>query len=106
MVAHGASRGDGTKSAPRIWLMRTKLIAANWKMYKTPAEACAFLQAFLPLVANHTRDEIVICTPYVDIPAVVEHAKGSRVMVGAQDMFWEKEGAYTGQISAGMLAGA
>src|SRR6266542_823140 len=86
--------------------MRTKLIAANWKMYKTPAEACAFLKAFLPLVADHTRDEVVICPPFVDIPAVVEHAKDSRVMVGAQDMFWEKEGAYTGQVSAGMLVGA
>ncbi|MFB3916373.1 MAG: triose-phosphate isomerase [Terriglobales bacterium] len=86
--------------------MRTKLIAANWKMYKTPADACAFMKAFLPLVANHNRDEIVICAPYVDIPAVVEHSKGSRVMVGAQDMFWEKEGAYTSQISAGMLVDA
>lgn len=86
--------------------MRTKLIAANWKMYKTPADACTFMKAFLPLVAGHNRDEIVVCAPYVDIPAVVEHAKGSRVMVGAQDMFWEKEGAYTSQISAAMLVGA
>jgi triosephosphate isomerase len=83
--------------------MRTKLIAANWKMYKTPADACAFMQAFLPLVADHTRDEIVVCPPYVDLAGVVEAAKGSRVAVGAQNMHWEKEGAFTGEISAAML---
>ena len=86
--------------------MRTKLIAANWKMYKTPSDACAFLQAFLPLVAHHTRDEMVICPPSIDIPATVEHVRGSRLMVGAQNMYWEKEGAYTGEISAAMLVGA
>jgi triosephosphate isomerase len=83
--------------------MRTKLIAANWKMYKTPTEACAFMQAFLPLVAGHTRDEIVICPPYVDLAAVLEAVKAAHVAVGAQNMHWEKEGAFTGEISAGML---
>ncbi len=83
--------------------MRTKLIAANWKMYKNPADGRAFMQAFLPLVADHTRDEIVVCPPFVDLPAVVGAAQGSRVAVGAQDMHWEKEGAFTGEISAGML---
>jgi triosephosphate isomerase len=86
--------------------MRKKIIAANWKMYKTPAEAKAFVEAFLPLVAGHDRDEIVICPPFVDIAGVVEGAKGSNVKVGAQNMFWEKEGAYTGQISGAMLVGA
>ena len=86
--------------------MRKKIIAANWKMYKTPAEAREFMDAFLPLVKDHSRDEIVICPPYVDIPAVVEAAKGSKVQVGAQDMFWEKEGAYTGAVSGAMLVGA
>ena len=85
---------------------RTKLIAANWKMYKTPDEARAFMTAFAPLVKGHTRDEIVICPPYVDIAAVVEAARGTSIKVGAQDMYWEKEGAFTGQISAGMLVGA
>lgn len=83
--------------------MRKKVIAANWKMYKTPDEARAFMSAFLPLVAGHTRDEIVICTPYVDLPVVIEAAKGSNVAIGAENMHWEKEGAYTGEISAGML---
>ncbi|MFB3812967.1 MAG: triose-phosphate isomerase [Terriglobales bacterium] len=84
-------------------MARKKLIAANWKMYKTPDEARAFIQAFLPLVADHTRDEIVICPPFVDVPAVVEAVRGSNVAVGGQDVHWEKEGAFTGAISAGML---
>jgi triosephosphate isomerase len=72
-------------------------------MYKTPEEARAFMQAFLPLVADHMRDEIVVCPPFVDLPAVIAVAGGSRVAVGAQNMSWEKEGAFTGEISAGML---
>jgi triosephosphate isomerase len=86
--------------------MRKKLIAANWKMYKTPQQAREFVGAFLPLAKGHTRDEIVLCPPFVDIPAMVEAVKGSDIGVGGQDMFWETEGAYTGAISAGMLAAA
>ena len=56
---------------------RKKLIAANWKMYKTPDQTSAFMQEFLPLVAGHTRDEIVMCPPFVDIAAVVAAAKGT-----------------------------
>ncbi len=82
---------------------RKKLIAANWKMYKTPAETTAFLREFLPQVNRHTRDEIVVCAPFVCLPAAVEAARGSGVAIGAQDMYWEKEGAFTGQISAEML---
>jgi triosephosphate isomerase len=83
--------------------MRKKLIAANWKMYKTPEQAQAFLSAFLPLVAEHTRDEIVLCPPFVLIPQVGWALRGSRIFLGGQNMFWEKEGAYTGAISAQML---
>ena len=83
--------------------MRTKLIAANWKMYKTPEQTAAFFREFLPLVAGHTRDEIVVCPPYVDLHTAVAAAGGSNVAVGAQNMHWEKEGAFTGEISAGML---
>jgi triosephosphate isomerase len=83
--------------------MRKKLIAANWKMYKNPAQTREFFNAFLPLVKDHTRDEIVVCPPFVDLPCAVESAKGSNVMIGAQNMFWEKEGAYTGEISPEML---
>jgi triosephosphate isomerase len=84
-------------------MARKKLIAANWKMYKTPAEAQAFVRDFLPLVAGHTRDEIALCSSFVCLPALVEAVRGTALGVGAQDMFWEKEGAYTGQVSAGML---
>ncbi|HXZ78367.1 MAG TPA: triose-phosphate isomerase [Terriglobales bacterium] len=82
---------------------RKKLIAANWKMYKTPEQTREFFANFLPLVWDHQRDEIVICPPFPDIPAAVEEAKGSRLGIGAQNMFWEKEGAYTGEVSAAML---
>ncbi len=84
-------------------MSRKKLIAANWKMYKTTGEAREFMQAFLPLVKGHDRDEIVVCPPFTDLAAVVEAAKGSNVSVGAQNVAWEKEGAFTGEISAGML---
>jgi triosephosphate isomerase len=83
--------------------VRKKVIAANWKMYKTPEETSAFFQEFLPLVATHDRDEIVVCAPYVDLHTAVAAAKGSNVFVGAQNMHWEKEGAFTGEISAPML---
>jgi len=82
---------------------RKKLIAANWKMYKTPEQTSAFFAEFLPLVAGHDRDEIVVCTPYIDLHTAVAAAAGSNVYVGAQNMHWEKEGAFTGEISAPML---
>jgi len=83
--------------------MRRKLIAANWKMYKTPEQAAEFMAAFLPRVSGHTRDEIVVCPPFVDLPQVVEMARETNVGVGAQNLHWEKEGAYTGEVSAPML---
>ncbi|HXY50476.1 MAG TPA: triose-phosphate isomerase [Terriglobales bacterium] len=84
-------------------MSRKKLIAANWKMYKTPDQSREFFQDFLPLVAGHERDEICVCPPFVDLPAAVESAKGSGVAIGAQDVHWEKEGAFTGEISTAML---
>jgi triosephosphate isomerase len=86
--------------------MRKKVIAANWKMYKTPDQCRDFFRDFLPLVSGHDRDEIVVCPPYVDLHVAVDAAKGSNVSVGAQDVHWEKEGAYTGEISTGMLLAA
>lgn len=82
---------------------RKKLIAANWKMYKTPEQTSAFFREFLPLVAGHVRDEIVVCPPFIDLQAAVADAQRSNVGVGAQNMHWEKEGAFTGEISAPML---
>jgi len=86
--------------------MRKKVIAANWKMYKTPAEAKAFMDAFIPLVKGHQRDIIVVCPPLTDLHVVVEAARETNVHVGAQNVYWEKEGAYTGEISCPMLVGA
>ena len=87
-------------------MARKKLIAANWKMYKTPDQAEAFIGAFLPLVFGHTRDEIVICPPYLSISAVTELLQNTGIGVGGQNLFWEKEGAYTGEVSAPMLVAA
>jgi triosephosphate isomerase len=82
---------------------RKPLIAANWKMYKTPSQSSEFVTAFLPLVHHHTRDEIVLCPPFVDIAAVVAGTRGSNIHVGGQNMAWQEEGAFTGEISAPML---
>jgi len=83
--------------------MRKPVMAGNWKMYKTPAETTSFFAKFLPLVAATRGREIVIAAPYVDLNAALEATSGSNVEIAAQDVFWEKEGAFTGQISAGML---
>jgi triosephosphate isomerase (TIM) len=72
-------------------------------MHKTPEQAQHFFRDFLPQVAGHERDEIVVCPPFVDLPSSVETAKGSNVSIGAQDLHWEKEGAFTGEISSAML---
>jgi len=84
-------------------MSRKKLIAANWKMYKTPDQASEFFQHFLPLVQDHDRDEIVVCPNYLALDVAVRAAKGSNVRVGAQNVNWEKEGAYTGEICTTML---
>jgi triosephosphate isomerase len=83
--------------------LRKKVIAANWKMFKTPDQARDFFRDFLPLVAGHDRDEIVVCPPFLDIAVAVDATKESNVTIGAQDMHWEKEGAYTGEICCSML---
>jgi triosephosphate isomerase (TIM) len=83
--------------------MRTKLIAANWKMYKTPEQTREFFRDFLPLLSGHSRDEIVVCPPDVDLAAALESAKGSNVAIGGQNVHWKPEGAFTGETSAAML---
>jgi triosephosphate isomerase len=83
--------------------MRKKVIAGNWKMYKTPDQARDFFRDFLPLVQDHDRDQIVVCPTFLAIDAAVQAVKGSRVAIGAQDLHWEKEGAFTGEICAAML---
>jgi len=84
-------------------MARKKLIAANWKMHKTPEQTKQFLREFLPMVAGHHRDEIVVCPPYTDLHAALELIKGSQVAVGAQNIYWKDEGAFTGEISSVML---
>ena len=86
--------------------MRVPLIAGNWKMYKTLAETAQFFREFLPLVANSSHCEIAIAPPFTAIPTAVELALGSRVAISGQDIYWEKQGAFTGQVSAPMLAEA
>ena len=83
--------------------MRKKVLAANWKMYKTPDETQSFFRDFLPLVTGHDRDEIVVCPPYTNVAAALEAARGSNVSVGVQNVHWKADGAYTGEISAPML---
>ena len=84
-------------------MSRKKLIAANWKMYKIPAEAKAFVDAFLPLVAGHTRDEIALFPSPVLLPTVTAACNASDVAVGAQNIHFAEEGAYTGETSVRQL---
>ena len=84
-------------------MSRKAIIAANWKMYKTPAEAQAFVDAFLPLVAGHARDDIALFPSPVLLPTVIPACKGSNVAVGAQNIHFAEEGAYTGETSIGQL---
>jgi triosephosphate isomerase len=83
--------------------MRKKVIAGNWKMYKMPDQTREFFRDFLPLVAGHQRDEIVVCPPDIDLAAAVDSAKGSNVAIGGQNVHWKTEGAFTGETSAAML---
>jgi triosephosphate isomerase len=84
--------------------MRTPLIAGNWKMYKTARQAAETLRALRGAVEGVSGVEIVVCPPFTALAAAVEAAKGSPIAVGAQDCHWEREGAYTGEVSVAMLA--
>jgi len=84
--------------------MRKPVMAGNWKMYKTAAQTTAFFQKFVPMVAAASHAEIVICAPFVNLHAAIDGARSSAIEIGAQDVFWLTEGAYTGEVSAPMLA--
>ena len=86
--------------------MRRPLIAGNWKMYKTAAEAVNFVQKFLPQVSGVADRDIMIAPAFTALEAAAAALKGSAVGLGAQDLFWEAEGAFTGQVSPRMLAAA
>jgi triosephosphate isomerase (TIM) len=84
-------------------MARTPLVAGNWKMHKTEAQAEEFIQALLPRVSSLDGADVAICVPFTDLRAMVDSARGSRVEVFAQNMHQEPEGAFTGEISAPML---
>ena len=84
---------------------RNAVIAGNWKMNKTPVEAAALINEMKPLVAD-ADCKVVLCVPFIDIPAAVEAAKGSNIEIGAENVHFKASGAYTGEISAEMLTSA
>lgn len=86
--------------------MRRRVIAGNWKMYKTVAETRAFFSAFAPLVANSKHCDIVIAPPFTAISTAAEAAKNTNISISGQNVSWSKEGAFTGEVSAAMLAEA
>ncbi|NCB31988.1 MAG: triosephosphate isomerase [Clostridia bacterium] len=82
--------------------MRKPIIAGNWKMNMTPAQAKTLVQELIPLVQD-AACEVVVCPPFVDLAVVSELAKGTNIHVGAQNIHWADKGAFTGEISAAML---
>ena len=78
-------------------------MAGNWKMYKTAAETTSFFEKFRALVERSGHCEIVICPPYPNLAAAVAAAQDTRIGIGAQNLFWAKEGAYTGEVSGPMI---
>lgn len=85
--------------------MRKKVVAGNWKMNKTPSEAVELVKELKPLVANSDID-VVFCVPSIDIIPVKNELEGSNIYIGAENMFYEEKGAYTGELSADMLTDA
>ncbi|NOX19996.1 MAG: triose-phosphate isomerase [Nitrospirae bacterium] len=83
--------------------MRKPLIAANWKMHKTTAETRDFITAFVPLVKDVEDVEIVIAPPFTSLAVAAKFLKGTNIKLSAQNLFWEEQGAYTGEVSALML---
>ncbi|MCB6608421.1 triose-phosphate isomerase [[Clostridium] symbiosum] len=86
-------------------MARRKIVAGNWKMNMTPTEAVALVNTLKPLVASEETD-VVFCVPAIDIIPVVEACKGSNIAVGAENMYFEEKGAYTGEIAPNMLTDA
>lgn len=83
-------------------MSRKKIIAGNWKMNKTPSEAVALINELKPLVANDEVD-VVFCVPAIDLSVAVEAAKGTNIEIGAENMYFEESGAFTGEIAPNML---
>src|SRR4029077_4272782 len=83
--------------------MRIPFIAGNWKMYKTVQEAVVFVKELRLLVKDITDVEIVVAPPFTAVHAAAEAARNTNMGIAAQDMYWEREGAFTGEVSAGMI---
>lgn len=83
--------------------MRRPIIAGNWKMHKTVGEALALLQELAPQVAGEEKVEVVVCPPFTALTAARQALVGTRIALGAQNLFWEEQGAFTGEISPLML---
>ena len=83
---------------------RKTIIAGNWKMNKTPSETKAFAEEFKALLPKTKWCDVVLCVPFVDVPAAVRAFKDSRVAVGAENLYYEKSGAFTGEVAADMIA--
>ena len=83
--------------------MRTPLVAANWKMYKTVRETVVYIKEFRSLVKDVDDVDIVVAPPFVSVAAAAEAARSSNVAIAGQDLYWEREGAFTGEVSAHML---
>ncbi|MDA2914388.1 triose-phosphate isomerase [Acidobacteriia bacterium AH_259_A11_L15] len=86
--------------------MRRPLMAANWKMHKAAGETRAFFEKFKPLVERADHCDIVIAPPFTSLAAAAEAARGSNISLAAQDMHWEKKGAFTGEVAPGMIRDA
>ena len=85
--------------------MRRKVVAGNWKMNMTPSEAVALVKKLKPNMENSDVD-VIFCVPSIDIVPVVEACKGTKISVGAENMYYEEKGAYTGEVSPQMLVDA
>ena len=86
-------------------MARRKIVAGNWKMNKTPSETVELINTLIPLVKNDEVD-VVFCVPAICIPAAVETAKGTNIKIGAENMYFEEKGAFTGEIAPNMLTDA
>lgn len=83
--------------------MRKRIVAGNWKMNKTPQETKALIEALLPLVGQEKDTEVVFCPPFICLTTAIEAVKGSAIKIGAQNMYYEENGAYTGEVAPNML---
>ena len=83
--------------------MRKTIVAGNWKMNKTPKEALELIETLKPLVAGNDKTEVVFCPPFISLLLAVEATKGTNIKIGAQNMYYEESGAYTGEVSPAMV---